>query len=113
MADEDQRGADGGGLLQQQVDEGLLAFGIERRGRFVGDQDFRPADQRARGGDALLLADRQLAGRLVPEVGVEVEVAQQAFSLGARCRRRPARGGAVRRCRAAARCRVPAARAAG
>jgi hypothetical protein len=64
MADEDQRGADGGGLLQQQVDEDLLAFGVERRGRLVGDQDFRAADQRARRGDALLLADREFAGRL-------------------------------------------------
>jgi hypothetical protein len=68
VADEDERSAGGGGLLQQQVDEGLLAFGVERGSRFVGDQDFRPADQSAGGGDALLLAYRQLAGGLVPEV---------------------------------------------
>jgi hypothetical protein len=114
MADENQARSDGRRLAQQQVDEDLLSLGIERRGRLVGDQDLGAADQRPRGGDALLLADAEFRRRPVPERRVEVELGEQGCSRGAwgsGAARTLAAG--LRRCRAAARCRVPKARAAG
>ena len=66
VADEDEGCTGSGGFLQQQVDEGLLAFGIECRGGFVGDDDFRPADQCAGRGNALLLPDAEASSGLVP-----------------------------------------------
>jgi hypothetical protein len=81
MADEQQGGADRPAFGEQKVDEGLLTRRIERGGRLVGDDDFRTADQRARGGDALLLADRQFRRRFVPQRRCEVEMRKQPRSF--------------------------------
>ena len=47
---------------EQQIEECGLAVAVERRGRLVGDDQLGRADQRAGGGDALLLADAQVGG---------------------------------------------------
>ncbi|MNZ80420.1 hypothetical protein D3C78_990520 [compost metagenome] len=77
MADEQQAGAGGAAFGKQQFEEGLAGIGVQRRGRFVGDHQFRLADQRAGGGDALLLADRQLVGTPGVQLGAEAEVLEQ------------------------------------
>src|SRR5690606_12089270 len=77
MADEQQAGAGGSAFGKQQFEEGLAGVGVQRRGRFVGDHQLRLADQRAGGGDALLLADRQLVGAPGVQVGAEAEVLEQ------------------------------------
>ena len=50
---------------------------VERRGRLVGDHQLGRADQRARRGHALLLADRQLATPAVPQRGAQPDALQQ------------------------------------
>ena len=48
MADEHERGVGLFEPLEQQVDEAFARLVVERRGRFVGDDDIGIADQRAR-----------------------------------------------------------------
>ena len=65
-------------LGKQKIEESRLAAAIERRRRLVGNDEFRPADQGARGGDALLLADAQTrGGRGLDAVGFEPERCEQ------------------------------------
>ena len=52
---------------RQVILDDLFAFGVQRRGRFVEDQDTRIVDQRAGNGDALALAARQVAAALVDD----------------------------------------------
>src|SRR5471030_981218 len=59
MADKQQAGASVAAFGEQQLNESLAGVVVQRRGGFVGDHQFRLADQRAGGGDALLLADGQ------------------------------------------------------
>ncbi len=51
--------------IGQDRHDRLAVLGVERRGRLVGEDHRRIADHRARDGDALLLAARELA-RIVP-----------------------------------------------
>ena len=66
------------GLLHQ-----LLAFRIERAGRFVEQQDRRIPQQRASNGNALLLPARKLRPAFA-KIGVEPvgQLAQEAFRIG-------------------------------
>ena len=66
VADEQQARSGLSRFALHQIQESLLAVGVQRRGRFIGDDDFRTPDQRARRGHPLLLADRQLRGRPIP-----------------------------------------------
>ena len=54
--------------LLEDLQDRLAGGGVEVAGRFVGHQDRRPADERARDGGALLLAARQLARPVVQAV---------------------------------------------
>ena len=56
VADEEHAAAGSARFGQQQVEEGGLTSGVERRGGFVGDDDLGFAQQGAGGGDALLAA---------------------------------------------------------
>jgi len=51
--------------LLEQAHEFNAGAGVEVAGRFVGEQHFRPADERAGDGDPLLLSARKLAGKVV------------------------------------------------
>ena len=62
VADHDQRRAGGGDIGEQEVEECLLAVAVERGGGLVGDDQLGRADQRARGGHALLLAYAETCG---------------------------------------------------
>ena len=69
-------------LGEQQIEEGELPVAVERRGRLVGDDQLRAADQRARRGDALLLADAEVRGREpVRAPRVEARALQQPRGL--------------------------------
>ena len=82
-------------LGEQQIEEGRLAVAVERRGRLVGHDQLRRADQRAGGGDALLLADAQVGGgRSAHQVGSRPSrVSRRTASSSARA----LGGGALRR----------------
>ena len=54
--------------LLEDLQDRLAGGGVEVAGRFVGHQDRRAADERARDGGALLLAARQLARPVVQAV---------------------------------------------
>ena len=71
MADAHDRGL--GQVLDQELHDVLLARLVERGGRLVHEDPLRLVDQRAREGDALLLAARQ---DLVPAVDLVEPVAQ-------------------------------------
>src|SRR5690606_23455643 len=77
VADEQQAGARRAALGEQQLEEGLAGVVIQRRGGLVGDHQFRLADQRAGGGDPLLLADRQGIGAALQQLGLQAQVLQQ------------------------------------
>src|SRR5450830_250101 len=62
MADEQQAGTGFAAFGEQQSDKGFAGIVVQRRSRFVGDHQFGLADQRAGGGDPLLLADGQRVG---------------------------------------------------
>ncbi|MNW70152.1 hypothetical protein D3C74_493540 [compost metagenome] len=62
MADEQQTRSGLAAFGEQQADEVFPGVVIQRRGRFVGDQQLRLTDQGTRGSDPLLLADRQRIG---------------------------------------------------
>ena len=81
MAHEDERAVVRLAGREQHVEEGLAPVFVERRGRFVGDHDLRVADQCARGGHALLLADRQLHRLPMPQAGVQSHLREQMFGL--------------------------------
>ena len=59
VGDEQQRGANLLLHLADQRQHALLHHHVERRGRLVGDDEFRPADRRQRDGDALAHAAGQ------------------------------------------------------
>ena len=64
VADEEQRRARRGAFLQQQVDEGLLAVGVKRRGRLVGPtRPGRPISARAAATRCCWPTDSCAAGR--------------------------------------------------
>ena len=86
VADHDQRRAGLRRFGEQQVEEGGLAVAVERRGRLVGHDQLRRADQRAGGGNALLLADAQVGGRAAAR---QVRLEAEAASADARPRPRP------------------------
>jgi len=67
MADHDQGRTAIRYLCEEQIEEGRLAIAVKRRGRLVGDDEFRRANQRTRGSDPLLLADAK-AGSEGPRV---------------------------------------------
>ena len=60
VAHENERATSGRAGLQKKIHERLAQSLVERRRGFIGDHQFRSADQGARRGDALLLADRKL-----------------------------------------------------
>ena len=82
---------------EEQIEERGLAIAVERRGRLIGHDQLRRADQGAGGGNALLLADAEIGGRVARARGLRLEAQprQQAHglvlcrSLGATRRRRP------------------------
>lgn len=77
MADEQQAGAGLAAFGEEQLEKRLAAVGVERRGRLVGDHQLRLADQRAGGGDPLLLADGQAVGAAFVQFAAEAELAEQ------------------------------------
>ena len=82
MADKQQSSADSSGFGQQQVDKSLLARSVKRRCRLIRDQYLGPTDERTCGGNPLLLANRKLGSRAIPEAGREVKALQQAGCFG-------------------------------
>ena len=62
---------------QQQVEKGFAPVFVERGGRLVGDHHFGLADERARRGHALLLADRQLRAARVQQCRSEAHPLEQ------------------------------------
>jgi hypothetical protein len=82
MADEDDGASGQSGFAQQQFDESGLTFGVEGRGRLVGDQDFWLANQRPCGCHPLLLADREFSRRAAEQGRVKVECREQAPGFG-------------------------------
>ena len=60
VGDEDERRLAGAVNLQEQVDDMSARRAVEVAGRLVGQQDRRVVRERARDGDALLLAAREL-----------------------------------------------------
>ena len=85
MAHHDERRAGRRSLSEQEIEEGLLPIAVERGGWLVGDDEFRAADQRARGGDALLLTDAQVRRRFpLDETGVQAQAAKQTRGFGVR-----------------------------
>ena len=56
MTDEEQRCTTCRTFTQQQIQKRGLTIGVERRGRPVGNNQPRPADQRARRSHTLLLS---------------------------------------------------------
>ena len=73
----------GFGLGEKQVQKRRLRRGIQRRGRLVGDNQRRRSDQRARGGDALLLTHTQRCGARCGDVVRQAQRIAQPVSLGA------------------------------
>jgi hypothetical protein len=79
MADHDQGRTAIRYLCEEQIEEGRLAIAVKRRGRLVGDDEFRRANQRTRGSDPLLLADAKAGSRGPPRhVGLEPEAPQSS-----------------------------------
>src|SRR5437868_6688343 len=78
----DERRATGHEPVERFLDQ-PLAFGVERRGRLVEQQDRRLAQQGAGDGDALALATRE-ARAVLAEEGVEAlgQFAQEALGIG-------------------------------
>ena len=68
MRDVDERGADVAVDLRELDLQPLAQLQVERAERLVEQQHRRPVDERARDGDALLLAARELAGQPVAEL---------------------------------------------
>ena len=92
MAHEQQRRAGSGALGVEEREKVVARVRIERGGRFVGDEQFRPADEAARQGDALLLTHRQFRDvARTPRGGVETQRFQKARSLGERATRQAGR----------------------
>jgi hypothetical protein len=81
MTDEEQRAARRQALASEESEEGFLPLGVEGRGRFVGNDDLRASDQRARRRYALLLADAQARDALSVQRLLKIKVGQQARSL--------------------------------
>ncbi len=77
MADEQQAGAGCTAFVEQQAQKTLAAVGIERRGRFIGDHQFRLADQRTSRGDPLLLADGERVGAALEQRRGQPEMLEQ------------------------------------
>ena len=85
VAHHDQRRARRRSLSEQEIEKGLLPVAVQRGGRLVGDDEFRAADERARGGDALLLTDAQARSRFpLDETGVQAQAAKQTSGFGVR-----------------------------
>jgi hypothetical protein len=63
VGDEHEGGVRFVGQLAQQAKDVFAAGGIEIAGRFVGEDERGPMDERAGDGDALLLAAGELAGQ--------------------------------------------------
>ena len=93
--------------VEQQRGHGVGRRAIEIAGRLVAQQQPRPADQRARDRDALLLAARQLAGPMIDAMR-RARPARRAHAHARRCRRRPGPPASAR-----ARSRAPCTAAAG
>ena len=68
MGDQQHSAARRRGLLKEQLQKGRLGVGIERRGGLVGYDQRRRSDQRARGGNPLLLSDAQPACGLAEKI---------------------------------------------
>ena len=67
--------------LLDDFHDGFAAFGIQRAGRFVGQNDFTAVHQRARDADALLLAAGQLV-RFVAQPVAQIQIFQQFRRAG-------------------------------
>ena len=81
MADEEQCAARGGALARQQIKESTLPFGIERRGRFVSNDDLGAPDQCPCRCNPLLLADAQAGDLPLVQRLLQIEVRQQTPGL--------------------------------
>ena len=83
MADHDERCVGRRDIGEQKIEERLLAVAVERGGRLVGDDEFGRADQRARGGNALLLAHAQVrGGAAIDKGGLDAEALQEPRRRG-------------------------------
>ena len=69
MRDHDDRLAERLVQRREQAEHVFGALAIEVAGRLVGDDDLRIGDDGARDGDALLLATRELARRVIGPIG--------------------------------------------
>ncbi len=84
MADEQQARAGCAALGEQQLQKDFAAIRIQRRGRLVGDDQLRLADQCAGSGDALLLADGERIGTTLEHPRGQSQMLQQARRRGIR-----------------------------
>ena len=98
---------------RRSCEERLPRIRIQRGRRLVGDDELGRADERARRGHALLLADRKL-GRLAPRRLAPRPIAsskmQRGIDAASRASRRPVARASPRNCRAAARSAPPTGR---
>ena len=90
VGDVDDRHAGAVAQAAEQVDDRHAQRGIDHRHRLVGDDQRRPRDQRARDGDALQLAARQLVRKASPHLGQrQADLAQRLVGGALRCRPSP------------------------
>ncbi|KAG1205010.1 hypothetical protein G6F35_011927 [Rhizopus arrhizus] len=82
VADHHHRGTGRLALCGHQLQEGCGGIPVQRRGRFIGQQHRRPANQRTSGRHALLLADTQGARAPLHQRRVQLQGAQQSRDLG-------------------------------
>ena len=80
---EDERRLLGPVQLLHEIQDVLAGHRVEVRGRLVGEHDARARDQRARDGDALALAARQLAGPVAGVLAQPDPVQQRRHALRA------------------------------
>ena len=85
MTDEKQGGTACRTFTQQQIEKGSLQIGIKRRSRLVGNDQTRPANQRARRRHTLLLPNRQRGCGTMKKLGRKVEMLGKAAHFIFRC----------------------------
>jgi hypothetical protein len=79
VADENDCGIGAARFREKQFQKGIAIVGIKGRGRFIGEHQCRPSDQRPCGGNPLLLADAQAPRATILDVlGTEPQGSEQS-----------------------------------
>jgi hypothetical protein len=81
VGDEEEREAEIGAQLGEQLEHGRLNGDVERGGDLVADEENGIGRERARDRDSLALAARQLAGVALAEAGGEPDTLEQAAAF--------------------------------